>query len=133
MCGKHLWPVGELVLTHRCPQMLPPVIAAALPRGKVAAEEQALAHLRTTHESLLLSAKMKQFSALLCDLLLGSPVPQALDAAGLTQFAEPKADDLSVVYGKFGPACYIESSLPVAVHFLAKCVLICMLLVAIPS
>jgi hypothetical protein len=73
---------------------------------------------------------MKQFAALLCDVLQGTPVSQALAAAGVAQYADPEAEDLSVVYKKFGPACYIESSLPVAIHFLAKCVLLRILLCA---
>lgn len=101
-------------------QMLPPVIASAFPLGRNAAADAAVAHLATTHESGKLAADARKFAGLLCDMLAGEPVTAAVQRAGIN--AQPSADDLTVVYQRHGPACYIDSSFPVAVHFLSKCV-----------
>eukprot|EP00892_Ulva_mutabilis_P012018 jgi/Ulvmu1/9189/UM005_0289.1 len=98
--------------------MLPPVVAAAFPNGRDAAADTAVMHLATTHESAKLAAYARTFAGLLCDLLSGEPVAAAVARSGLP--SQPGEDDLKVVYKRFGPACYIDSSFPVAAHFLTK-------------
>lgn len=101
--------------------MLPPVIAATFARGSDAAAAQAAAleHLSTTHESAELARAARAFTGLLCDMLAGQPVEGAVARAGLA--ADPAVADLEAVYQRHGPACYIDSSFPVAAHFLTKC------------
>ena len=101
--------------------MLPPVIAATFARGSDAAAAQAAAleHLSTTHESAELARAARAFTGLLCDMLAGKPVEGAVARAGLA--ADPALADLEAVYQRHGPACYIDSSFPVAAHFLTKC------------
>lgn len=101
--------------------MLPPVIASAVRHGNAASEAAALTHLSTTHDSRALEQKASQFTVLLAELLRGAAPPAALKSAGLSGFAHPEKDDFSVVYRQYGPACYIDSSLPVAVHLFSKC------------
>ena len=103
-------------------QTLPPVVAAALPAGVDTAVSTALQHLSTTHDSKKLRSKAEQYVRTLASLLQGADVPQALQAGGLhQQKAGSQQDDMSVVHRQFGPACYIDSALPVTVHFLIKC------------
>lgn len=107
------------LIAERALQMLPPVIAAAFPRGRDAAAGAALEQLATTHESVKLARAARSFAGLLCDMLAGEAVEAAVARSG--QPVDAAADDLAVVYKRHGPACYIESSFPVAVHFLTKC------------
>jgi hypothetical protein len=110
--------------------MMPPIVAAATAASarasnsghvdSTAAVTVALEHLRTTHDSRELERSATKFARLLHDLLTGVNVPDALSNAGLNGIADSTADDLTVVYKKFGPACYIDSALPVTVHFLNK-------------
>lgn len=100
--------------------MLAPVVAAALACG-ADPEAAALTHLRTTHDSAKLEVVAARFARVLADVLQGAPPARAIgDAAGVAP-PSTEDDDLTVTHSKFGPACYIESSWPVACHLVNKC------------
>ena len=102
--------------------MLPPVIAAAAARGGAAsAYADAAAHLATTHDSRHLQSQARLYTCLLSRVLQGEGMGSALDAAQLSKFVYAGTNDMQVVHQKYGPACYIDSSLPVLAHFCSKC------------
>jgi hypothetical protein len=99
--------------------MLAPVVAAAVAREQDPAAT-ALAHLHTTHESARLDGYATQYAGILADVLRGASLRQVLRQR-VTPVPSESDDDLTVTYSKFGPACYIDSSFPVACHMVNKC------------
>lgn len=99
------------------------VLVALAHRGPGPALLAAREHLRLTHDSPALERALEVFAHTLAAALRGADLRTACDAAGsrlgidLAATARRAGSDLAVVHRAFGPACYIEDSLPVVLHF----------------
>jgi hypothetical protein len=80
-----------------------------------------MTHLGTLVESLPLNKDAEKFSKMLYDLVSGESATKTLENAGMLDNVDPQSEDLETVYKTFGPACLIETAMPVTAHFLLKC------------
>lgn len=109
-------------------QMLPPVISQAIASGATAAETKkaALSHLQLTHESRKLAGYAEQYAAMFHDLMAGTPLKEVVNKQAkrmnidMEKLMTAGYDDIRVVHGVFGSACYIEDSFPVMLYLAYK-------------
>eukprot|EP00197_Chlamydomonas_leiostraca_P004699 CAMPEP_0202866534 /NCGR_PEP_ID=MMETSP1391-20130828/7852_1 /ASSEMBLY_ACC=CAM_ASM_000867 /TAXON_ID=1034604 /ORGANISM="Chlamydomonas leiostraca, Strain SAG 11-49" /LENGTH=366 /DNA_ID=CAMNT_0049546491 /DNA_START=218 /DNA_END=1318 /DNA_ORIENTATION=+ len=112
--------------------MLAPVVMEAALRGESAegAAKAALTHLSLTHDSRKLAGFAQTYAKLMYNVSAGGQdLREAVGAVakdmdlGLDKLVGGQAgtyDDLRVVHGVFGSACYIEDSFPVTLYLAYK-------------